>query len=216
MDKPIFETLEERVLLSVTPYLPGDANQDDVVGIADLTAVADNYGRGDGQWTDGDFNADGIVGIADLAALADRYGQRCLAAAVALTNSTYVHQTDWPVFLTVWQAFGPNMDPGLLRPDGFHVFDADGTALRATIRRIPPEFSVGSDEIVFVVPHLGARETRTVRVINVDAAGCTDPIDLAGDPHNLIPNGGFEAFAGSVPTGYTVRSNNGVAIAADE
>jgi hypothetical protein len=54
---------------------PGDANQDGVVGIADLSALADNYGRvGIPTWTHGDFNRDGEVGIADLALLADHYG----------------------------------------------------------------------------------------------------------------------------------------------
>jgi len=212
---PVFETLEGRVLLSVTPFLPGDANQDDLVGIADLAAVADNYGRGGTTWTQGDFNADSQVGIADLSAVADHYGEELTAAAVTLTNTTGTAQTDWPIFLTVWQTFGPDMDPEMLTPDGFHVFDADGTPLRATMRRIPPEFTVGSDEIVFVLPSLAAGGSRTVRVINLEAPGCTDVIDLAGDAHNLIPNGGFESFAGSAPSGYTVRSNSGVTIGAD-
>jgi len=56
---------------------PGDANQDGVVGIADLSAVADNYGMVSGaKWIQGDFNHDGAVGIADLSALADHYGER--------------------------------------------------------------------------------------------------------------------------------------------
>ena len=55
--------------------LNGDANTDGKVSIADLGAVADNYGRsGDANWTHGDFNGDGLVGIADLGALADGYG----------------------------------------------------------------------------------------------------------------------------------------------
>jgi len=56
--------------------LPGDANLDGVVGIADLSAVADNYGKTEGvSWIMGDFNQDGQVGIADLSALADHYGE---------------------------------------------------------------------------------------------------------------------------------------------
>ena len=51
----------------------GDANGDCKVGIADLGALADNYG-GPGNWQQGDFNWDGFVGIADLGALADNYG----------------------------------------------------------------------------------------------------------------------------------------------
>jgi hypothetical protein len=53
----------------------GDANGDGKVGIADLSALADNYGLTTGAtWRLGDFNDDGKVGIADLSALADNYG----------------------------------------------------------------------------------------------------------------------------------------------
>ncbi|HET6430316.1 MAG TPA: lamin tail domain-containing protein, partial [Phycisphaerae bacterium] len=55
--------------------LLADANGDGMVGIADLAAVADNYGLTGAAWCDGDFNNDGIVGIADLAAIADGYGR---------------------------------------------------------------------------------------------------------------------------------------------
>jgi len=58
----------------MVPY-PGDANQDGVVGIADLGALADNYGLVScAKWGQGDFNRDGAVGIADLGLLADHYG----------------------------------------------------------------------------------------------------------------------------------------------
>ena len=58
------------------PCLMGDANGDGVVGIADLSALADYYGvKPDATWEMGDFNADGEVGIADLVALADHYGE---------------------------------------------------------------------------------------------------------------------------------------------
>ena len=215
MMKPVFELLETRVLLSVSPYLPGDANQDNVVGLADLLALADNYGSSAGTWGRGDFTGDGSVGLADLLALADNYGRTRLGATVTLTNTTGAAKTDWPVFLTVWKAFGPNMDPDLLNPDGFHVFDAEGTPMRATIRRIPPAFSVGDDEIVFVVPAIAAGQSQTFRVINVSQPGGTEAIDLANDPHNLIANGGFESFSGSSPLDYTTVSNSGVAISGD-
>ena len=52
----------------------GDANGDGRVGIADLSALADNYLEGHKTWVDGDFNGDGFVTIADLGALADNYG----------------------------------------------------------------------------------------------------------------------------------------------
>ena len=63
--------------------LQGDANLDGLVGIADLTALADHYGDSAGtDWMDGDFNFDGIVGIADLVAMADHYGEKESGATV--------------------------------------------------------------------------------------------------------------------------------------
>jgi hypothetical protein len=60
----------------IRSVLPGDANLDGEVGIADLAALADNYGLKTGAgWRNGDFNFDGAVGIADLSALADHYGE---------------------------------------------------------------------------------------------------------------------------------------------
>jgi len=53
--------------------LSGDANFDGSVGVADLSAVADNYGEYGTGWAGGDFNNDGVVGIADLSAVADHY-----------------------------------------------------------------------------------------------------------------------------------------------
>jgi len=52
------------------------------VGIADLSALADNYGAtGLPGWTRCDFNADGVVGIADLSAVADNYGVTTVSPA---------------------------------------------------------------------------------------------------------------------------------------
>ncbi|MHC4716228.1 MAG: PEP-CTERM sorting domain-containing protein [Planctomycetota bacterium] len=60
--------------------LLGDANIDGKVGIADLSALADNYGRTDGAgWRQGELTGDGQVGIADLSALADNYGKEVAA-----------------------------------------------------------------------------------------------------------------------------------------
>ncbi|HET6428374.1 MAG TPA: CotH kinase family protein [Phycisphaerae bacterium] len=60
--------------------VPGDANRDGTVGIADLSALADHYGAAGATWEQGDFNGDGIVGIADLSTLADNYGHPGAAA----------------------------------------------------------------------------------------------------------------------------------------
>jgi hypothetical protein len=71
----------------------GDANNDGAVGIADLSALADNYGATGAEWRQGDFNGDGVVGIADLSALADNYGwtgQPCPPAASAVPEPATV------------------------------------------------------------------------------------------------------------------------------
>jgi len=64
----------DQVINPTPPHHVGDANGDDEVGIADLSAVADNYGKSPATWVMGDFNFDGEVGIADLSAVADNYG----------------------------------------------------------------------------------------------------------------------------------------------
>ncbi len=61
-------------LLVLAQCLPGDANVDGLIGLADLAALTDNYGQWDAGWKQGDFTGDGLVGLADLAALADGYG----------------------------------------------------------------------------------------------------------------------------------------------
>ena len=52
----------------------GDANLDGKVGLADLTALAQNWDTPSGAlWTQGDFSGDGEVGLADLTALAQNW-----------------------------------------------------------------------------------------------------------------------------------------------
>jgi hypothetical protein len=56
--------------------LPGDTNLDGAVDVADLGALATNYGATAGAiWSQGDANGDGAVDVADLGALATNYGQ---------------------------------------------------------------------------------------------------------------------------------------------
>jgi len=56
-------------------FIMGDANLDGETGIADLSSLADNYGRTGTTWIQCDFNGDRVTGIADLSALADHYGE---------------------------------------------------------------------------------------------------------------------------------------------
>lgn len=57
-------------------FIPGDANNDRRVNIADLALLSSHYGlSGGATQSDGDFNGDGIVNIADLALLSSNYGK---------------------------------------------------------------------------------------------------------------------------------------------
>jgi len=97
--------------INVHVPLPGDSNNDDTVGFADLVAVAQNYGSfGKGQTT-GDFNFDGAVDFADLVLVAQHYGSSLpppvfpapiAAAAPALVSvaSKTPAKTSTPVFAT--------------------------------------------------------------------------------------------------------------------
>jgi hypothetical protein len=79
-------------VVSVTNALPGDANLDGTVGIADFNILAGNYGQpisssANGHtpgvpytWAQGDFTGDPTVGIADFNALAGEYGQGAVGA----------------------------------------------------------------------------------------------------------------------------------------
>lgn len=59
----------------LTPALPGDANLDKSVNLADLGTLIDNYGTTSGAtWMMGDFNDDFAVNLADLGILIDYYG----------------------------------------------------------------------------------------------------------------------------------------------
>jgi len=57
------------------PPIPGDANLDDVVNLADFTILKANYGVSPAEWTDGDFNDDDIVNLADFTIQKAHYGE---------------------------------------------------------------------------------------------------------------------------------------------
>ncbi|HSV15017.1 MAG TPA: hypothetical protein VLI90_12225 [Tepidisphaeraceae bacterium] len=72
----------------VAALLPGDANGDGVVDVADLGAIASNYGdAGGATWDMGDFNGDGAVDVGDLGALASSYGNVASYADPAAATS---------------------------------------------------------------------------------------------------------------------------------
>ncbi len=136
-------------------------------------------------------------------------------AALRLQNATGEQKTNWPVFLTVCKVFGGNLKLDQLNAAGFHVFDGSGREVPHMLRPIPPDFSLGNDEIVFAIPKIAAGEALGFRVTNTAAFGKTAEIDLIGNPNNLLPNGGFEAGEGPVAAGYVLASDKGVKISYD-
>jgi hypothetical protein len=61
--------------VEVRATVTGDSNLDGATDVADLGALASNYGITAGAvWAQGDFNYDGAVDVADLGALATSYG----------------------------------------------------------------------------------------------------------------------------------------------
>ncbi|MFP4053472.1 MAG: dockerin type I domain-containing protein, partial [Phycisphaerae bacterium] len=65
----------------------GDANLDNKVSLADLSALAGNWNSTDATWEEGDFNGDGKVSLADLSALAGNWNIGVSnAGSMPLTN----------------------------------------------------------------------------------------------------------------------------------
>jgi hypothetical protein len=59
----------------LTEPLPGDANFDGAVNLADFNILAANFGAADRFWYQGDFNGDGRVNLQDFNLLAGHFGQ---------------------------------------------------------------------------------------------------------------------------------------------
>jgi hypothetical protein len=71
---------------SIPPaFLPGDANRDGTVNVADLTNLLNNYNKTGKNWYNGDFNGDTIVNVADLTLLLNNYNKTSGAGVVADT-----------------------------------------------------------------------------------------------------------------------------------
>jgi len=110
-----------------------------------------------------------------------------LTADVTLTNTTGGDKTDWPVFLTIWKVFGPDLPDGAIDSGRVRVLDADGNEIPHMPRRMPPAASPGSDEIVFLVKRLPAGASLRLRVVAGTEAGKTSRFDLHANPNNLLP-----------------------------
>ncbi len=65
---PLYD-YEDLIGLVLIAALPGDANFDGIVDVADLGIVGANFNAADMQWDTGDFNLDGMTDVADLGIL---------------------------------------------------------------------------------------------------------------------------------------------------
>jgi hypothetical protein len=68
----------------LTPALPGDANLDHTVDIADLSVVLANYDKTGMAWSQGDFDGNGTVDISDLSKILANYDKTSGAAAAGI------------------------------------------------------------------------------------------------------------------------------------
>jgi len=65
------------------PPIPGDANLDDIVNLADFTILKAHFGQSPAEWTDGDFNDDNVVNLADFTIQKAHFGEsRSTSSAV--------------------------------------------------------------------------------------------------------------------------------------
>ena len=70
---------------TTTGLRPGDATRDFVVGAADFTTLAANFGYGpDKTWNQGDFTGDGVVGPADYNLLAANFANNSPSPTYAI------------------------------------------------------------------------------------------------------------------------------------
>jgi len=76
-NNPDYATYVDDILItweqSAVPQVPGDANGDGKVTIADFLALQNNFNQA-GGWAEGDFNDDGQVTIADFLILQNNWG----------------------------------------------------------------------------------------------------------------------------------------------
>jgi hypothetical protein len=208
-------TLAAAACLAADQPIAGDLNGDGVVDVIDLGILAMNYDGTGKDRAHGDLNGDGVVDVVDLGILATYYDRCRFDATITLTNTTGAARTNWPVFATVWKLFGGNLPLTALNPAGFHVYNDQGQEIAWQLRSIPPDFSLGNDELVFVIPSLASNASVTYRVTNTPTAGSTTTIDLVGNANNLAPNGSFETDSGGVPTGWTLLSGSASQITYD-
>ncbi len=70
-----------------TPRLPGDANGDGVVNLADFGILRGNFGASGATFATGDFNGDGLVNLADFGILRANFGNSINTQQLALVDA---------------------------------------------------------------------------------------------------------------------------------
>ena len=76
LQKPILggQPLDENFLIITAAHL-GDANDNGIVDIQDLTVIANNWQKIRNNWATGDLNLDGLVDIQDFTIVANNWQQ---------------------------------------------------------------------------------------------------------------------------------------------
>ena len=83
--------------------LPGDANGDGVVDVADLGILGANFAGTEAQFTDGDFNGDRAVDVADLGILGANWGASQQIIVNPLPGAAWMGLS-LLVVMSAWQA----------------------------------------------------------------------------------------------------------------
>jgi len=91
--------------------IPGDANEDWTVNLADLSILAFHWEQ-PGGWSDGDFDGSGTVGLADLSLLAFNW-ERSLAGAGIAAGARSADMTELPLLAAVDDPSSPSRPTGL-------------------------------------------------------------------------------------------------------
>ncbi len=135
---------------------------------------------------------------------------------VEITNTTPEKKTAWPVIMSVYRLLGRDLPAGSVNPNGFHVYNEAGVEIPRALEVLPPYQQhdvaagglaawpvVGNDELIFMIPQIDKGATLRYRVTNTAADSAKRvAIDLAGNPHNLLRNGGFEQSDGEAVAGW--------------
>jgi len=73
--------------------IPGDANLDNAVNLADFTVLKSNFGT-EGTWGNGDFNSDGMINLSDFTILKAHFGESLSAGSAAPPSQAVSAETE--------------------------------------------------------------------------------------------------------------------------